>query len=88
MDMNLNLRRISTQITTGIPQTANETTAAGEGGSFKELLSRQIEQASGLNFSKHAINRVIDRNIDVSEECMERLNKGAQIAQEKGLTKP
>lgn len=82
--MDMNVMRVST-ITTGIPQTStaklNEGIAAG---SFEQMLKQQLS-VSGLNFSKHAVNRVIERDINVSDNNMERLNSGVQIAREKGL---
>lgn len=83
MDM-MNIMRVST-ITTGIPQTStaklNEGIAAG---SFENMLKQQLS-VSGLNFSKHAVNRVVERDINISDDNMERLNAGVQIAKEKGL---
>lgn len=84
--MDINLRRISTPIITGVPQTSSPIVTESIGtNSFKEVLKEQISSASGLNFSKHAVNRVIDRNIDISDEAMERLGEGVKIAEEKGL---
>ena len=40
---------------------------------------------NGVAFSKHAVNRVIERNIDVSGTNMERLAQGVEIAKNKGL---
>lgn len=56
--------------------------------SFEKILSGKIEDssaASGLKFSKHASQRLADRNIDLSEEQMSRLEKGAKISSEKGI---
>ncbi|MGN0622987.1 MAG: TIGR02530 family flagellar biosynthesis protein [Oscillospiraceae bacterium] len=85
MSMDVNLRRISTPITTGIPQTSTAKLTESVGaGSFDDILKQQLG-ASGLNFSKHAVNRVVERNIDVSDDSMERLNAGVEIARQKGL---
>lgn len=84
--MDINLRRISTPIITGVPQMSSQIVTESIGtNSFKDVLKEQISSASGLNFSKHAVNRVIDRNIDISDEAMERLSEGVKIAEEKGL---
>ncbi|MBQ7757266.1 MAG: flagellar protein [Oscillospiraceae bacterium] len=84
--MDINLRRLSTPIITGVPQTSSQIVTESIGTtSFKDVLKEQISSASGLNFSKHAVNRVIDRNIDISDEAMERLSEGVKIAEEKGL---
>lgn len=84
--MDINLRRLSTPIITGVPQTSSQIVTESIGTtSFKDVLKEQISSASGLNFSKHAVNRVIDRNIDISDKAMERLSEGVKIAEEKGL---
>lgn len=83
--MDVNLRRISSPIITGIPQTGTAKLTESLGtSSFDDILKEQLE-TSGLNFSKHAVNRVVERNIDVSDDNMERLNAGVKIAREKGL---
>lgn len=83
--MDINLRKISTSITTGVPQTNGQPVVNTDGSDFKTLLAEQIQEASGVSFSKHAVSRVIDRNIDISDESMERLSEGMRIAEEKGL---
>ena len=56
-----------------------------ESTSFQEILKQQLQQNTNLTFSKHAVSRVVERNIDVSQGNMERLNEGVKIAEEKGL---
>jgi flagellar operon protein len=70
----------------------NNTSVHGtrEGISFEEILkSRQQIKTSVVNeevkFSKHASMRLNDRNIELSEEQLERLNDGTQKASEKGI---
>lgn len=57
--------------------------------SFQDILSnQQIKHSSSieyLKFSKHAINRLSDRNIELSGNQMERLCDGAKKAGEKGI---
>lgn len=83
--MDINMLRLTAPITTGIPQTStasvNDSIATAN---FDQVLRSQL-QTSGLNFSKHAVNRVVERNINVSDDNMERLNAGVEIAREKGL---
>lgn len=59
----------------------------GTGLSFQEVLNRttEAEQPSELKFSKHAAGRLIDRNIELSETQMERLQEGAKNAGQKGI---
>lgn len=60
----------------------------GTGLSFQEVLSRTTEaeqQVTELKFSKHAAGRLIDRNIELSETQMERLQEGTRNAGQKGI---
>ena len=59
----------------------------GTGLSFQEVLNRTTEQnqVTELKFSKHAAGRLIDRNIELSEAQMERLQEGARNAGQKGI---
>jgi len=57
-----------------------------DGKSFQEILeSRRAKAAGEVRFSKHAAGRLADRNIELTTSQMERLNEGAQKAQEKGI---
>lgn len=97
MDDFLTLRRLSTPITTGIPQTIpTEYVESVPKESFKEILNAQLDkenqsekiadmESAGVNFSKHAMNRVLQRNINLSNENLSRLNEGIKLAEEKGL---
>lgn len=54
--------------------------------SFQDILSSTKEQAvDDLKFSKHANERLATRNINLSEEQMERLENGTTKAREKGI---
>ena len=59
----------------------------GTGLSFQEVLSRTTEQnqVTELKLSKHAAGRLIERNIELSETQMERLQEGARNAGQKGI---
>jgi flagellar operon protein len=54
------------------------------GLTFEEIL-RQKKHPEELRFSKHAENRLSDRNITLSKEQLNRLNSGARKASEKGI---
>lgn len=57
-----------------------------EGLSFQEILQQKaLQDAGSLKFSKHALGRLNDRNIELSEGQLERLNEGAQRAGQKGI---
>ena len=58
----------------------------GEEETFAQALQQKLdEKSSGVEFSKHAIKRLEERSIDVTEgDTLERLNKGVEIAADKG----
>jgi len=56
--------------------------------SFKDILkakTQTVEKPAELKFSKHAANRLVDRNISLSDEQLERLNTASTKASEKGI---
>ncbi|MCM1189519.1 MAG: flagellar protein [bacterium] len=65
----------------------------GEGLSFQEILQKKslesltgnTDAAGSLKFSKHALGRLNDRNIELNTEQLERLNDGARKAKQKGI---
>ena len=63
-------------------QTQNTTE---NGLTFQEILKQKTEPGSEVKFSKHASNRLADRNIELTNEQLERLNEGTQKASEKGI---
>ncbi|NMA79251.1 MAG: hypothetical protein GX967_01240 [Clostridiales bacterium] len=56
------------------------------GSPFADILKQEIDkQTGGVEFSKHAIARLDQREIDLSQgHKLERLNKGVELAQQKG----
>lgn len=66
-----------------VPNTAEEA-----GVSFGQILvnkSNSLSQGSELKFSKHASNRLSMRNIELSDEQVNRLQDGMQKANAKGI---
>ena len=74
--------------TPGEPPANRPRESAGSDNAFKELLEQKIREESQVSFSKHAIERVVERGVDVSSEKIERLNEGIRMAEEKGLKEP
>ncbi|MGN0431648.1 MAG: TIGR02530 family flagellar biosynthesis protein [Lachnospiraceae bacterium] len=66
-----------------------ESSRADTALSFRDILERKqtdINIGTGsLKFSKHAMGRLSDRNIELTNGQMERLNDGARKAGEKGI---
>lgn len=56
--------------------------------SFRDILrakSQITEEPKELKFSKHAANRLVDRNISLSDDQIQRLNDATVKAGEKGI---
>ncbi len=56
--------------------------------SFEQVLNESIEspqQSGGVKFSKHASDRLISRNIDLSDGLLSRLQDGVSKASSKGI---
>lgn len=61
---------------------------AGGNISFQDILNKtaeSAEKAAGVKFSKHAANRLAERNIELTDNQMERLQEGAVKAGAKGI---
>ena len=84
----LQARNIS--VTTGNVNTNIQTTPQKSSdinnSPFAQTLRTELEKKnSGGEFSKHALDRIEDRNIDMTENNrLSRLNKAVEIAQQKG----
>ena len=70
-------------------QKTNSGSKVPQGMSFEEILQKQQTQkqqtAENVKFSKHAANRLNDRNIELTDKQLERLNDGTKKAGEKGI---
>ena len=65
---------------------ATENVSIGKGQSFAEILEqKKIAERGELKFSKHASERLVSRNIDLSETQKERLSQAVQAAEAKGI---
>lgn len=73
-----------TGITTG-NVTSAVNTPSEENGSFAEALAEKLDAKQGVEFTKHAMQRLNERSIDITEgDTLDRLNKGVEIAADKG----
>ncbi|MBE6906532.1 TIGR02530 family flagellar biosynthesis protein [Marasmitruncus massiliensis] len=86
----VDFNRFSVPIVTGTPrpivgnQEQQQNTVSGA-NSFQEIFQRELDTNKEVTFSKHAAQRVAQRQVDLSEDSIERLNQGVQLAKEKGL---
>lgn len=74
-----------------IPSPKQKPLPKGE-DSFASVLNKVRESAdiistegTDVKFSKHAVNRLNDRNIELTNDQMYRLNEGTRMAGEKGI---
>jgi len=51
---------------------------------FKEIMAEKLREKSGVNFSKHARDRLISRGIEVNDTDLQLLKNGVEKAREKG----
>jgi flagellar operon protein len=86
----IDFNRLNRPVVTGTPQTTAQSVPAQQGAaepgtSFLGVLQKQLEAGSNTAFSKHAVSRVMERQIDVSQQNLERLGQGMQLAKDRGL---
>lgn len=79
------IQEMTGQLLAGKPQ--REPIATEQNGlRFEDILSqKQAETAGRLKFSKHANERLVTRNIDLSMEQLKRLESGTDRARAKGI---
>ncbi len=76
---------VSTGVNRPSYKTGENVQGSGEQGSFADELKNRLGTAKEVEFSSHAIKRLESRQIDVIEnDRLERLNKGVELAAEKG----
>ncbi|MBP1561801.1 MAG: hypothetical protein J6C96_11270 [Oscillospiraceae bacterium] len=87
----LQLRNVSvtTGKASGIPQVNQSGTAESpQSSDFAKELKNQLDalnSSKGVQFSKHAVERLNERNIDLSEDDrLDRLNRAVELAERKG----
>ena len=60
-------------------------TPADKTRSFAEVFANKQTEDRELKFSKHAANRLSERNIELSDKVMDRLQAGTVAAEQKGI---
>ncbi|MFW6386416.1 MAG: TIGR02530 family flagellar biosynthesis protein [Bacillota bacterium] len=66
----------------GGPDKANK--AGEKNTSFRKVLAEKLEEKSGVEFSRHARNRLISRDIQPGENELRKLKSAVEKAEEKG----
>ncbi len=87
----LQLRNLSAQMPAGNlsdttdRQSINSTQSSPFAKTLKQQLEKQTVLSSKVEFSKHALDRIAERNIDLTENnTLERLDKAVEAAHQKG----
>jgi len=62
----------------------NKKTESQQQSSFKDILTSKLEEESKLSFSKHAKNRIISRDIELTKNNLQQLEKGVEKLKNKG----
>ena len=78
------IRRSQINPTTPESQVQNSQKANIQGPSFNDVLSK-IKSNESVKFSKHAMERLNSRNIELSNAELERINQGVDKAKSKGV---
>lgn len=72
------------KVGTSAKQSGAQKTALG-GGDFASLYKNRISEAGQVTFSKHALQRMDSRSIEVSPQLMSRMNDAVSRARGKGV---
>ncbi len=83
INSNLDINQVKKQsLNKGTGSVTNESIKESK---FKELLNEKQAQIKSLSFSKHASERIEQRNIDIDESVENKLNEALEQAKDKGL---
>ena len=55
-----------------------------QAGTFRDILSHEIQSSNHVRFSSHAQKRMEVRNIQLNEDQLRRINEGVSQAESKG----
>lgn len=77
------------QMPVAYPKQVGSQVSQNEKLSFEEVFQQKtLEGAGDIKFSKHAANRLAERNISLSTEQLTRLKEGTDKASGKGIKEP
>lgn len=81
----MSIEQMTSQYQLGAGKTGTKQIPKEAGLSFRQILEEKQTQTGGLRFSKHANERLVSRNIQLSAEQTERLADGVNKASQKGI---
>ncbi len=79
----LTIEQLQDQYLNGVKGNAQVKNPAGK--SFQEVLKSTQSSSQELKFSRHAVQRLSSRNIELTQEQKERLQEGTAKASQKGI---
>lgn len=79
----LSIEQISEQYLNNTKQTTDKPIVNTK--SFEQILKEKATENTEVHFSKHAANRLADRNITLTSDQLTRLNEGTRKADAKGI---
>lgn len=81
----LSIEQLTNRYLNGVRGTDHQETT--EGLSFQDVLEQKTRTGGtgSLKFSKHALGRLSDRNIELDSDQLERLEDGARKAEQRGI---
>lgn len=87
-EFRLNNLKVNTQIQPESQKKVSQHNTKPQDSAFAHALREKLNQNTGsVEFSKHALDRINQRSIDMTEgNKLERLNKAVELAQEKGAS--
>ncbi len=87
-EFRLNNLKVNTQIQPEYQKKVSQDNTKSQDSAFAHALREKLNQNTGsVEFSKHALDRINQRSIDMTEgNKLERLNKAVELAQEKGAS--
>ena len=68
-----------------IPNSAKALETQQNGTDFSQLFLQKVQQNSQLTFSKHALQRLDSRQIQLSPQMLAKINGGVEKAKAKGI---
>lgn len=84
----LSIEQLQNQYLQQTKKTGQAQNVADGNLTFQDILNQktgQTEISADIKFSKHAVNRLAERNIELTDSQLERLHEGTQKASEKGI---
>jgi flagellar operon protein len=81
----INVKQLESRIITNSPQNISKGNVNVENKNFQHILERIKANQEEIKFSKHALERMDGRKIELSTDETDKLNKAVEKAEKKGV---